>query len=292
MTAGRADAQTLSMGRRGVAATRLTILILWTLFLIPPHALLMVLGGPYRRSARFYWTSVCRILGIKVRVYGVASRDGPVLYVSNHASYLDIAVLGGVVEAGFVAKAEVGTWPGINLIAKLGRTVFVERRTGRTVEQRDAITDRLSSGEGLILFPEGTSNDGNRVLPFKSALFSVAERRIDGRAITVQPVSVAYTKLDGMPIGLAWRAFFAWYGDMELAPHAWWVMGFGKVNAEIVFHPPVTIEEFASRKTLSEHCHRLVARGVAQANAGRVVPAKEPAGGAKTALGHAGTAAA
>jgi 1-acyl-sn-glycerol-3-phosphate acyltransferase len=276
---GQALGQTLSMGRASTAALRLALVLAWTFLLIPPYAALLVLRGPYRRMARFYWRTAGYMLGIRVRTHGAPVKTGPVLFVANHASYLDIAVLGSVIDAGFVAKQEVGTWPGINIIAKLGRTVFVERKSGRAAEQRDAITERLESGEGLILFPEGTSNDGNRVLPFKSALFSVAERRIREQPLTVQPVSVAYTRLDGMPVGMAWRPFFAWYGDMELAPHAWWMMGFGRLEAQVVFHPPVTIEQFTSRKTMSEHCYRTVSRGVALANAGRLALLAAPVTG-------------
>src|SRR3546814_6911519 len=83
------------------------------------------------------------------------------------------------------------------------------------------MTRRLEAGDDLVLFPEGTSGDGNRVLAFKSALFSVAERRPQGEPLTVQPVSIAYTRLDGLPLGRYLRPFFAWYGDMELGPHLW-----------------------------------------------------------------------
>ena len=123
---------------------------------------------------------------------------------------------------------------------------------------------RLEQGDNLILFPEGTSNDGNRVLPFKSALFGVAEKEIGGKPLLVQPVSISYVRLDGIPVGRGYRPYFAWYGDMEMAGHLWNVFGLGQTTVAIEFHEPITIEQFASRKEMARHCHRVVAEGVSR----------------------------
>ena len=263
-----------SLMSRTAAAVRLALFVAWTLLVIPPYGLTLVARWRgYRRFARLYWRGAARILGMRVIVRGEPSPTHPTLFVANHASYLDIVVLGSLIEAAFVAKKEVGGWPGIGVIAKLGRTIFVDRRPARAGEQRDEITKRLDKRESLILFAEGTSNDGNRVLPFKSALFSAAEGQVDGRPVTVQPISLAYTRLDGLPIGHGWRPFFAWYGDMTLAPHLWTVLGLGRVTAEVTYHAPTTIEAFRSRKALADHCHALVARGVAEALSGRTAQA-------------------
>src|SRR5262249_58499052 len=137
------------------------------------------------------------------------------LFAANHTGYLDIAVLGSVMPGSFVSKAEVASWPLFGWMAKLQRCVFVDRQVRSTAQQRDAIAERLAAGDALILFPEGTSADGNFILPFKSALFSVVYKR--DQPVTVQPVSLTYTRLDGLPIGRMMRPFFAWYGDMDLA---------------------------------------------------------------------------
>jgi 1-acyl-sn-glycerol-3-phosphate acyltransferase len=139
-----------------------------------------------------------------------------------------------------------------------------------TAGQRDAIVARLQVGDDLILFPEGTSSDGNRTLPFKSALLSCAETAIDGRHVTVQPVSVAYTRLDGMPLGRNLRPFYAWYGDMDLMPHIWQALGLGTVTIEVQFHAPTTIAEHANRKALTRHCEQAVTGGMAAALSGRI----------------------
>ena len=93
-----------------------------------------------------------------------------------------------------------------------------------------------------MLFPEGTSSDGNRVLPFKSALMGAAEAEMARRPahVTVQPVSTAYTGIHGMPMGRENRPLFAWYGDMELVPHLWEALKTGPLDVVVEFHPPLT----------------------------------------------------
>jgi 1-acyl-sn-glycerol-3-phosphate acyltransferase len=217
-----------------------------------------------------------------VTIRGHRSRVRPTLFVANHSSYLDIMVLGSLVPVSFVAKAEIANWPFFGTLAKLQRSVFVDRERRNTHLQRDEMQKRIDSGENLMLFPEGTSDDGTTVKPFRSALLSVAERRVGpGQApLTLQPVSVAYTRLNGVPLGVGLRPLVAWYGDMELAPHLGRFLGLGDIEVVVEFHPTVTIESFGSRKALSDHCYREVASGVAAALAGR--PQALPVGEAAT----------
>lgn len=222
------------------------------------------------RLPLFYHRLCVRILGFQIRTHGERAAKGPVLFACNHTSYSDISILGALLPASFVAKAEVASWPLFGGLAKLQRTVFVDRRPAKATVQRDEMVRRLEEGDNLILFPEGTSSDGNAVLPFKSALFSVAQIEPNGEPLQVQPVSIAYTRLDGMPVGRALRPYFAWYGDMTLAPHFWEVAGMGHATVDVVFHPPVTIREYETRKRLAEHCFEVVAGGVSVANAGRL----------------------
>ncbi len=237
---------------------------------------------------RLYHRLCLRVLGFSVRVHGDVETDGPSLYVCNHISYADIPILGALLPVSFVAKSEVAGWPFFGTLARLQRTVFVDRLSRRAAEQRDDLVRRLEDGDNLVLFAEGTSSNGNVVLPFKSALFSAAESRPGGRPLRVRPVSIAYTRLDGMPIGRAMRPLFAWYGDAPLLDHCWSVLGLGRVTVDVVFHPAVTIEEFGSRKGLSDHCFAVVSAGLSAANSGRLdmlapvpaagVPAGRPAG--------------
>jgi len=254
---------------------RLALYAALVLPLMPVQALAVAFG--LRRVAEriplFFHRTCLPILGIRVESRGQMSTARPTLFVCNHSSYLDITVLGALMPGCFVAKTEVARWPLFGQLAKLQRTVFVDRRRNSTHHQRDSIASRLAAGDNLILFPEGTSNDGNRTLPFRSALLSVAETGPAGAApVTVQPVSIAYTLLNGMPIGHGLRPLVAWYGDMVLADHLWQFLRLGKLTVVVCFHPAVTIDQFGSRKALTDHCRDIVAEGVAMALTGRRWP--------------------
>lgn len=262
------------------AVLRILLYIGFTVPLLPVQAVAVLFRLPLRkRLPLWYHRCCCWILGLRVERRGLQSVRHPTLYVSNHASYFDIEALGSLIAGSFVAKREVANWPLFGWLAKLQGSVFIERRGKQAAAHRDEMGARLEAGDDLILFAEGTSGDGNRVLPFKSALFSVAKVRPGGQPLAVQPVSIAYTKLDGVPMGRYLRPFFAWYGDMELASHLWQAVGFGRVTVEVEFHPVVTLDEFASRKALAEHCQARVSEGVAVALAGRPRGQPAPAGG-------------
>jgi lyso-ornithine lipid O-acyltransferase len=241
-----------------------------TLPLMPVQALFVALKSPFAdRFPVFYHRLVCRILGIEIACGGVPSAARPTLFIANHTSYLDIEILAASVPASFVSKADIGGWPLFGGLARLQRTVFIDRKRRTVSRQRDAIAERLEAGGNLILFPEGTSGDGQRVLPFKSALFAAVFDAAQQHAVAVQPVSVAYLRLDGMPLGRAWRPYFAWYGDMDMLPHLWAMLGLGRLSVAVDFHPAVAARDFASRKDLAEHCERVIAAGLSAALAGR-----------------------
>lgn len=256
-----------------VAAARAAGYVVLTVALLPLQLLANLLHLPIaRRLPMFYHRMCCRILGIRLEVFGRRSRLRPTLFVGNHASYLDIAVYGALIPGSFVAKAEIANWPFFGWLAKAQRSVFVDRRARTAQLQASDLQRRLDAGDDMILFPEGTSDDGNRVLTFKSALFSVAEMKAHGEPINVQPVSVTYSRLDGVPIGRHLRPYFAWYGDMDLLPHAGQLVSLGRLTVTVTFHEPVTIAQFASRKELAQYCQDVVARGHVDALAGRIQP--------------------
>lgn len=265
------------MGSPLRAFCRLAAYLSLTFALIPVQAIFLALNS---RRAKTLPTAFhrlcCRILGLKLEIRGQRVSHGPTLYVANHTSYLDITVLGAATQGSFVSKAEVREWPLFGLLARLQRSVFVDRRAREAGAHRDEIARRLEGGDDLILFPEGTSSHGNGTLPFKSALFSAAAIEVRGRPVIVQPVSVAYTRLDGMPLGRNLRPFYAWYGDMDLASHILGVMALGTVTVVVEFHPPVTLPDFPNRKALARHCESVIANGVAAALSGRAVPAPLP----------------
>lgn len=255
-----------------LASVRLILYAGLTLAFAPVQAFAVVASPALAvRIPRVYHGLCRRIFGVRVALSGRFSETHPTLFVSNHVSYLDIMVLGSLIGGSFVAKSEVAGWPLFGWLARLQRTVFVDRQRASTATQGGRIRRRLSAGDNLILFPEGTSSDGNRTLRFKSALLGVADLAIDGRPLTVQPVSVAYALLDGIPIGRAFRPFFAWYGDMMLASHMWRMAGLGTATVAVHFHPPLTVAECGSRKLLAHAAQAAVAAGVAALLSGREV---------------------
>lgn len=274
MKALRAIGGAERLGSSFTAARRLAVYLALTLPLIPVQFALLALKSPLsRRLPHVYHRLCCRIFGFNIVVVGTPSRVRPTLFVSNHVSYVDIVALSAVLQTSFVAKAEVAAWPFFGWLAKLQRTVFVDRRGFRAAVQRDDIHRRLESGDDLVLFPEGTSSDGNGVLPFKSALFAVAQDTVRGRPLQVQPVSIAYTHLDGLPLGRSLRPYCAWYGGMTLLPHLWTLLGLGTVTASIIFHAPVEGTAFASRKALADYCFTVISAGVQAQNRGRPLAA-------------------
>lgn len=263
--------------RRARAIRRLLLIVMWTLVAAAIQSVLLMLPGRAKASfARFYWSVVSLLLGMRIRVIGApiagrmhdarAAERRPVVYVSNHSSWLDVPVLGGRLVACFVAKDDVASWPAVSTVARLGRTFFVSRQRANTGRERTEMRQRLSAGDDLILFPEGTSSDGTRVLPFHSSFFAIADCGADAAATgtpLVQPVSIVFDRLGGLPVGHKQRPIFAWYGDMSLAPHVWQLAQHRSMRATILLHPPLDPVDFDSRKSLSRAAYALVADGMA-----------------------------
>jgi len=256
--------------RRIRAARRGLFILLWTTIAVMLQSLLILLPGQSKvRFAQFYWSTMCRLIGLRVRVIGVAARrtaDGrPVLFVSNHSSWLDIPVLGGVLPACFISKDDVAHWPVVNVIARLGRTVFVRRHRSSLARECDAMRERLGGGDNLILFPEGTTSDGSRVLPFRSTFLSIAEQALTegGAPPVVQPVSVVYDRLGYLPAGRATRPLFAWYGDMDIGSHFWRLAQHSGLRVTVLLHAPLDPRAFPSRKALAQASWKAVADGAA-----------------------------
>jgi 1-acyl-sn-glycerol-3-phosphate acyltransferase len=235
--------------------------------LVPVYLLSAPLGRHIRRAVAALFLRGCRALtGLSIRRFGYPVSREPVLYVANHSSYLDIVALGSLLDATFVAKREVAAWPLFGWLAQIGRTVFISRSPYQVDAERDLLVARLSAGENLLLFPEGTTSDGTRLLPFKSALLSSVGE--GGGTPWVQPISVAYTRLaDGRPITSALSALYAWFGDAELVGHLWSVFGLEGAEMDVIFHPLVDARTFPSRKALARHCETEIARGLSWSRA-------------------------
>ena len=263
-----------------LGVSRVVPFLLLTFALMPIQAIMLALGGRTMGVVpKAYHRWSCRILGIDIAVRGTPSAVHPTLFVSNHSSYFDIEVLGSLITCSFIAKAEMRGWPLIGRLAKLQRSVFIDRKPVNVGDHSTEVARRLGAGDSLVLFAEGTTSDGNRLLPFKSALFTVAEQAPEEQNLTIQPVSIIATQLDGMPLGRAMRPLYAWYGDMPLAPHVWTAMKAGRLTVEVEFHQPFKAGTM-SRKQICARCEAAVEQGVVRAITGRA--------GDDTQLAHVG----
>jgi 1-acyl-sn-glycerol-3-phosphate acyltransferase len=248
------------------ASAVLTAFFGLTVPLMPVQALLLrVSDRAARRFPHWYHRQVCRLLGVKLNIEGSVAEDAPVLLVCNHTSWLDIPVLSALAPVSFVAKLEVGGWPFVSALARLQRSVFVDRTKRLAAgDAANAITTRLQQGDTIVLFAEGTSSDGNRVLPFKTSLFgAVAGQGMPAAdQVVVQTAAVVYTHIHGIPVTRADRPRLGWYGDMEMTSHAWGVLKSGAITVTIKVGPPVPLAEFKDRKDLALKSERAVRRDV------------------------------
>lgn len=270
---GRAVRRAARAGRRSDlqwsarrAAWRVAAIVLVTGVLLPPFVLSHATGLPGHRAAIRTWCrACCRLLRVRVRVAGRHEAWQPTLFVCNHISYLDILGLGGVLDATFVAKSDVARWPLIGFLARYARTVFVDRDPRRAFAQPALLRERLEAANSLVLFPEGTTSDGTVVQAFKTTLFSsVCERSHSSMVVSVQPVTLCYGERGGGVPAPNREGEFAWYGDVDLLPHLWNVLGLNGVQLNIRFHEPIRGTGFRSRKCLARYCEKVVREGLAE----------------------------
>ena len=205
-----------------------------------------------------YHRILCCLLGVTVTIEGPLPTASALL-VSNHVSWLDIPILSSVMPLSFIAKREVGGWPLFGWMAKLQRCVFVNRdKRHSTGKSSTKIADRLREGDTLVLFPEGTSNDGHCVMPFKSSYFGAAEN-LD---VALIPVTQAYKSNYNLPLTKRQRPSFAWYGDMDLVPHLWEALKAGPIEVVVRFHEALPK---APRKEMAKLAHATITKSLAQA---------------------------
>ena len=235
-----------------------------------------------RRIPSLYHRIVCRVLGVRITTVGHRLDQQPLLIVANHSSWLDISVITAVAPVVFVAKREVATWPVVGLLARLQRSVFVDRtRRHNTADVNVEIAQRLAGGDPVLLFGEGTSSDGNRVLAFRTALIGSARDALAEAAhvkrVWIQPLSVAYTGLSGLPLARAHRNRVAWYGGASLWPHLRQLVARGAVDVCVSWGEPIPYDEFSDRKKVARQLEGEVRALTIAALRGRPAERRSPA---------------
>lgn len=190
------------------------------------------------------------ILGLRVRYEGEPLEGRGVVHVANHLSYMDVQALGRRLRTRFVAKEDVRGWPLFGLLARLQQTVFISRARHRAGEVGDALELALAGEHGLLLFAEGTTSDGVRVLPFKSSVFAPVAGR---SGLRIQPLLIELLSVDGRAIAADGdRDRYAYHGEAILLPHLWQFMRGRGAELRVRFLPPLEASEFPDRKALAQ----------------------------------------
>ncbi len=216
--------------------------------------------GLHRPWTPFITQFVCRsayvILGIKFKTTGSLMQERGAV-VANHSSWLDIFALNARKRIYFVSKSEVAKWPGIGWLAKATGTVFIHRDRKEAKAQKEVFEGRLLAGHKLLFFPEGTSTDAVRVLPFKSTLFAAFFSEELRDALHVQPVTVLYHAPKGQD-----ARFYGWWGDMSFGAHLLKILSAARQGeVELIYHAPLKVSDYTSRKALALACETQVRSG-------------------------------
>lgn len=210
-----------------------------------------------------------RLLRVRIEVIGTPPAFGvPTLVLANHVSWLDIPVLAALMPLSFVAKSEIADWPLIGFLAKLQRCVFIDRsRKASTAQVNAIVAQRLGAGDAIVLFPEGTTGDGIRLLPFRSSLVGAARSALiehTAEAITLQPVAIAYRRRRGLPLTRREMPDVAWYGDMEFAPHLGALIRGGPLDVTVVWGAPIAFDATIDRKRATLAAEQAVRTALAE----------------------------
>ncbi len=199
-----------------------------------------------------------KILGIRLSIKGKPSERKPLILIGNHSSYLDIIILGSVLPVCFVAKSEIKGWFLFGTLASLQNSIFIDRRNFKALDSLKKISKNLSSNFAIIIFPEGTTNNGKRVLKFRASLFKIFE---DDPTLGLQNFSLCYTHINSMPLDNRMRPNIAWYGEMNLITHLKRLLHYSSIGAKLQFHPTI-VPHGVTRKIISEESREQVIKGI------------------------------
>jgi 1-acyl-sn-glycerol-3-phosphate acyltransferase len=259
----------------GRLVAKASLILLVALLIAPLQVVCWGLRLPPRRwLPLLFHRAVARIIGLRIHRQGRLSGDRPMLILANHVSWLDILAIGSVAPLSFVAKAEIESWPLFGFLAKLQRSIFVDRsRRTDTARTNAALAERLEEGDPIVLFAEATTSDGNRILPFRSSLVGAAREAIlsdsPTRHVCLQPLALAYSHADGLPTGRIGRARIGWYGDMEMVPHLVGILRGGPLDVTLSFGMPLAFDHGTDRKALTRAAEEQVRIMLAEGLTGR-----------------------
>lgn len=243
-----------------------------SLFLFPLQWLAVLMGWEMRKDLPQFWHRLAvSMIGVKVIVHGSPASGKPLLVAANHTSWLDIPVLGSIAPVAFLDESAPGDGNLLSVFKKLQPAVPMPVPT----ENRDGAAKSAPSVDRpdmLVVFAEGTSNAGNGVLPFQERLVGAARDALGGEdtpEIWVQPLSIAYTTLQGLPMGRQFRPVVAWTGTIRFLPHAWTVLREYSIDAVVSFGAPVRFDPVTDAGRIAEASEESVRKMTANVLTGR-----------------------
>lgn len=244
--------QWLRLGLRAIAAALVTpVLVVVYLLLRLVERVAPAVNA--HRIVRLWARTMLALTGTRLEVHGAPMIHGGAI-VLNHGSWLDILTMHSAGEIHFVSKSEVASWPVLGWLARMAQTAFIERRRSKAHTHQSVLRARLEAGDRLCFFPEGTSTDTLRILPFKSTLFAPFLTEDLRDLMWIQPATLIYHPPPGRD-----PAFYGWWGDMEIGPHLISVLALaGRGRVEVHFHPPVKAADYEDRKLLARDCEAAV----------------------------------
>lgn len=255
----------------------LFVFVPFMLVVIPLQALILLFKLPFWNVLpRLFHRLGCVFLGLRVNVIGAPAHGRPTLLVSNHISWTDIVAIGSVADVTFVAKREVGKWPFVGMMANLQRTIYVDRTrrsdAGRTAQ---AMGQHMAGGNAVLLFAEGQSDIGTHVLPFRSALIGAAQHAMVEAGATdvlIQPLTIAYTKLQGLPVSRNERSLIAWIKSKSVRQNIAEILSGPVKDVTVAFGAPMPLNQGDDRKAVSKAAENQVRAMLVALNRGGKLP--------------------
>ena len=249
---------------------RLTFILVFLISIIivsiPIQFFCNVIGFKVKKLYPLLFYRMIKIItGIKINFDSTKlnKNNAGVLYIANHVSWFDIICLGTLLNARFIAKKEVSKMGIFGFLAKLSNTFFIDNENkNKIIEYNHLIQKKLQEGENFIIFPEGTTSDGNGILGFKSSMLECAFD--DNNKINIQPISICYSKLNNIPMGIYLRRNIAWVGDTSMVAAMANFLRSGRITVDVIFHEIMSINNFENRKDLAVYCERKILNGINQ----------------------------
>ena len=244
----------------------LIFLLLIIAFSIPIQILCNIIGFKLKRIYPLYFYQMIKIvtgININFNTTRLNKKNMGVLYIANHVSWFDIICLGTLLNARFIAKKEVSQMGIFGFLAMLSNTFFIDNENkNKIVEYNYLIQKKLKTGENFIIFPEGTTSDGNGIKNFKSSMLECAFD--NNNEINIQPISICYSKLNNIPMGIYLRRNIAWVGDTSMVAAMANFLRSGRITVDIIFHDLMSVNNFKNRKELAAHCEKQILSGLNQ----------------------------